>query len=509
MMPTDPSVDDAARAILDGTPPDWTDLESSDDLGTRSLTEQLKVLSTLAGVHRSGDTASIAAPSFGASQIAQSARLRQWGHLQLLERVGAGAFGEVYRAWDARLDREVALKLLPPLRTPVDASSSPIIEEGRLLARVRHPNVATIYGAELIDNRVGLWMEFVRGRTLEELLRAGHQFSVSEVAAIGVELCHAVAAVHAAGLLHRDIKAQNVMRADDGRIVLMDFGTGRELTDDTARAAGSPLYLAPEVFRGEPSTVRSDVYGVGVLLYHLLTGAYPTRAASIAELHAAHGRHERTDLERVRPDLPHGMLVAVRRAIDTEPASRYGTCTELAADLQRLARYPGRRRWLTAVLAAAAATAVLLTGWVAWSKSNTSGAASAVTSNQPVIAVRPFRNLNTDPDSDSLVDGLTYELIRNLAIIDGLAVRSAASSFTLKGKDIALADIGQQLGANLVLEGSVYRSGDQVRVQAQLVRVAGDAPLWTEKFDRKVTDVLGIQDEIARKVVNELRLTPG
>ena len=500
MRPTDPAVDDAVRAVLDGTPLDWSGLESSADVDTRALTEQLKLLSAIGAVHR--------------AEPLEAGPIERWGHLRLLDRVGAGAFGEVYRAWDTRLDREVALKLLPA-RTGADDASSPIMEEGRLLARVHHPNVATIYGAELIDDRVGLWMEFVHGRTLEELLRSGHQFSLYEVVEIGLQLCRAVSAVHVAGLLHRDIKAQNVMRAHDGRVVLMDFGTGGERAAVSRHAAGTPLYQAPEIFAGQPATTRSDVYSVGVLLYRLLTGAYPVHADSLDSLRHAHADNARTDLQALRPDLPAALVLIVRRALAADPDKRYASCDPIAADLLPLRRQPARRWAAAAAVAAGLIVAVGLTGWAIRGRtaSNSEGASVAGTASRPadrpVIVVRPFRNLRATPDSDLLVDGLTYELIRSLAVIDGLDVRSATSSFALKGKEINLAGIGQQLGVTLVLEGSVSGSGDQVRVQAQLARVSDDTPLWTNKFDRRVTDMLAVQDEISRAVVNQLRLALG
>ena len=168
-----------------------------------------------------------------------------WGTFRLLEKVGEGAYGEVYRAWDTRLDREVALKLLPPDFGDEAAPATSIIEEGRLLARVRHPNVVTIYGAERIEHRIGLWMEFVKGRTLEQILEQGTVLNPSEAVAIGLELARAVSAVHGAGLLHRDIKAHNVMRSEDGRIALMDFGTGRKLDADASLdLAGTPRSIS-------------------------------------------------------------------------------------------------------------------------------------------------------------------------------------------------------------------------------------------------------------------------
>ena len=153
-----------------------------------------------------------------------------------------------------------------------------------MLANVRHPNVVTLYGAEQISDRIGLWMEFVRGHTLEQILDERKVVSAAEAIGIGLELCRAMSAVHGAGLLHRDIKTHNVMRAEDGRIVLMDFGTGRELEDDASSdLAGTPLYLAPEVLHGQQATVQSDIYSLGVLLYHLVTGSYPVHAQTVRE----------------------------------------------------------------------------------------------------------------------------------------------------------------------------------------------------------------------------------
>jgi len=499
-MQSDPAIDDAARAILSGSAPDWDSLDSSDDSDTRAIAEQLKVLSALAQVHR-------AAP-------AAEAPPDRWGHLQLLDKVGAGAFGDVYRAWDPRLARDVALKLLPAAAIASDGPSL-IITEGRLLARVRHPGVATIHGADLIDGRVGLWMEFVRGHTLEELLRGGHRFTQAEALSIGLDLSRAVAAVHAAGLVHRDIKAQNVMRADDGRIVLTDFGTGRVMADDAPSRAGTPLYLAPELFRGQPATVRSDIYSVGVLLFRLLAGSYPVTGTTVEDLRRAHERGDAISIRSVRPDLPPRLARVVDRATAADPADRYETGDALAADLARLTQVPRTGRYW---LAAAAISGLLAVGWLGWPGGGTdaTGAATATVvpaalapSERPVIVVRPFRSVNASVDGDLLADGLTYELIRGLNNIDGLEVRSATSSLALKGQEITLADIGARLGVNLVVDGTLFWSGDRVRIQAQLAHVGSDRALWTGKFDQALTDVLKVQDEIALAVVNQLRLTLG
>ena len=256
-----------------------------------------------------------------------------WGHLHLLDHVGQGGFGHVYRAWDPRLEREVALKLLPAMECRPTGVTLSALDEGRLLARVRHPNVVTIYGAERIDDTVGLWMEFVRGNTLEERLAQGVSFSDAETTAICLDLCGAVSAVHDSGLLHADIKAHNVMRSDDGRIVLMDFGAGRKL-EDKSFPAGTPLYLAPEVLRGEAVTVRSDIYSLGVLLFHLVTDTYPVMGESVEDLCAAHDQGRRVSLEEKRPDLHPSLKRVIERAIDPRPERRYPNADALAADLR-------------------------------------------------------------------------------------------------------------------------------------------------------------------------------
>jgi serine/threonine-protein kinase len=207
--PSDELIADLAGAILDGSAIDWAAAESSADLSERALLDHLRVVSTVANLYRDLSRAlpAVTGVEDTPHQLATTDRmvtLDHWGPLRVLELIGRGAFGDVYRAWDTRLDREVALKLLPEGGGKPDPNGTAIVDEGRLLARVRHPNVVTIYGADRIENRVGLWMELVKGRTLQQALEQGKTFSASEAVKIGIELCSAVAAVHEAGLLHRD-----------------------------------------------------------------------------------------------------------------------------------------------------------------------------------------------------------------------------------------------------------------------------------------------------------------
>ena len=519
MLTPEQLLDDVADAVLEGVPVDWAAAESS--AGTAAgVIKQLRFLESVAQLQR-GVLAS-ATSSSAADVVVPRQMPDRWGDLQLLERIGRGAFGEVFRAWDARLDREVALKILAT-RVSSPSHAEAIVHEGRLLARVRHPNVVTIHGADQVGDQIGLWMEFVRGQTLDQLVRQGKTFSADDVAAIGLELSRAVGAVHAAGLLHRDIKAHNVVRADDGRIVLMDFGTGTELDDrSTAELAGTPLYLAPEVLAGQPATVQSDIYGLGVLLFYLLTGAYPVTGRSVSDVRRAHERNDRAALRTIRPDVRPALARIIERAIDPRPERRYASAGALGKDLSARQRRPFNEQVAIALTAAAAFVLVAilasevharLTGDSRSLRSRLAGMVGLAADyrSRPMIAVMPFRTFSAEPRNSLFVDSVTAGLIRQLSIIDGLDVRSQTSSFLLKDMPRNLAEIGRRLDVNLVLEGDAHLSGNAIRINAALV-TTGDVRVWSDSVERVLTsesDVVEVVEELTRKIVNEFRLKIG
>lgn len=501
------TVRDLARAILDGTPVDWQAVESTANETERPIFEQLRLLANVVDFHREQRT-----------DDKQGSHARTWGHLRVLEAIGSGAFGHVYRAWDTRLDREVALKLLPADSDVGNARVSSIIEEGRLLARVRHPNIVTIYGAERIEDTIGLWMERVEGETVEQRLLRQSPLEPSAAIEIGIQICHAVSAVHKAGLLHRDIKAQNVMLAEDGRAVLMDFGTGRELIDAPASAtslAGTPLYLAPELLRGGDATVQSDIYSLGVLLYRMVTGTYPVHARSLPDLRLAHERLGRADDAEPRPGMPRLLGRIVGRAIDPRPERRYQSAEALAAALGRL-----RRPVVIPLKYAAAAMLVfigllLAEGPLRRYRGPRSGQATfaetsvvSERSKGPAIAVLPLKNLSAEPGSEEFVDGFTEEIINGLAASEHLQVRSRTSSFAFKNTPIDLADVARQLNVSLVLEGSARRSQQRFHVDVRLVQASSGAALWNDSVEADVGDVFVIRDRITRGIVRKLGVTP-
>jgi eukaryotic-like serine/threonine-protein kinase len=262
---------------------------------------------------------------------------RKWRHLEDLVRIGRGFFSEVYRAWDGMLEQKVALKLYRQAQDGAHEWSRFGLREARFLARIRHPNVVTVYGVDHCEDRLGVWMEYIRGRTLEALLRELGTLAAREAVLIGLDVCSAVAAAHQSGLLHRDIKARNVMRENGGRIVLMDFGLGQDLlpgsTDRAPRVCGTPLYMAPEVLRGESASVQSDIYSIGILLYRLVTGSFPVEANSMHEVSLMYERGEATLLRDRRPDLPEPFVRVVERSLAAEPGERFVTAGQMAQAL--------------------------------------------------------------------------------------------------------------------------------------------------------------------------------
>lgn len=361
-MSTPDELVDLAASISDGAV-GWPEVERNDAFDDDALLRELHAIARIAGVHRSSNP-----DPFSAS------RETRWGRLVVVEPLGAGAFGTVYRAWDPDLERAVALKIYRDRRDPSGELDDPILTEGRLLARVRHPNVAVVHGIERRGNDIGLWMELIDGWTLAAELRDQGPIGVREAALIGQDLCRALAAVHKAGLIHRDVKSQNVMRERGGRIVLMDFGVGIDRANASSRPdrpQGTPLYMAPELFDGSAATPQSDVYSLGVLLFHLVTGTYPVPAQTRAELERSHHDGRRQLLRDVRPDIPAAFISVIDRAAAPNPAERYQTAGAFEAALSPVlgtgdlssgttARVPRRRAMSSAAVWVAAIAALIV-----------------------------------------------------------------------------------------------------------------------------------------------------
>lgn len=373
-------LDELAAAVADGRPLNWDDVESSADSDDeRAAIRRLRAIAAIGQAHAELTFSDTVTGSLSVrSQLPgfeDPSVPTHWGPLRILERVGRGRFGDVYRAWDPSLDREVALKLLRRRTEDGHSADREVIEEGRLMARVRHDNVVTIHGAQRIDGRTGLWMEFVRGRTLEAELKDRGPFPAAEIAELGIQLCKALTAVHESGLVHRDVKTQNVLRDTGGRVLLGDFGTGYELDDDgggPSEIAGTPAYLAPEIFKGAPATPQSDLYSLGVLLFHLASGSYPVLGRSISQIRTAHHTNIRRSIEQLRPDLPTALAGVIDRATDPDAGRRFTAAAAmeaaLAAAVQSIERVD--RGISLGIKLLAAALIVVVTGAAIWTLSS-------------------------------------------------------------------------------------------------------------------------------------------
>ena len=531
MRADDRALADLAASVADGSPVDWQAVEAAAPGRDRRIVRHLRLVDSIAALHRS------IPPTDSDTPVATPATPdgRRWGRLVILEAIGKGTSCDVFRAWDSELHRDVALKLLhqDDLVDGARDARARVMEEARRLARLRHEHVVQVYGAEEHDGRVGLWTELVRGESLDEIVKARGPLGAREAALVGLDVCAALSAVHNAGLLHRDVKAQNVMREAGGRIVLMDFGTGEDLAAGSSRLVGTPLYLAPEIFRGQKASVQSDVYSVGVTLFHLVTGTFPVVAATMEQLARGHANRLRQPLRDLRPDVPASFIGVVERALDSDPLRRYRSIGELEQGLRESldpspAHQPAaasapapkpRRRFGAPFVAAGTALAVvvmltmLAMALIVWTRSSTPVVSPASVTR---VAVLPFRDISNDPAAGHLADELTDQLISTLGQIQSLQVPSLTSVLQFRDRSASMVEIGKQLRVDDILEATVMvvrgRDGgpDRVRINARLIAAGSDSQIWAQQFERSLGDTLALQAEVARAIAEGISavLTP-
>jgi eukaryotic-like serine/threonine-protein kinase len=510
------------ESVADGAEIDWGALEASAATSAeRTRYRNLRLVARVAALHRTLVLDDEVSSPLSLVNESTSGDPDAWGHLTIKSRIASGAFGRIYRAHDSQLNRDVALKLLRgdiTLLRPVER----VLAEARTLARVHHPNVVTVHGADVRDGRAGLWMELVEGQTLDAWVSAHGTMGAREAAAIGIDLCRALAAVHGAGLVHGDVKAQNVMRETGGRIVLMDFGAGRAQGADAAGVAGTPMYLAPEVLAGEPTTVASDLYSLGVLLFYLLTRTYPYKGADIDGLRAAHADGHRDWLRDLRPDVPSELVHTIERALEPDPARRYATAGAMERDLAeepRVAeprdatqRARGSQRARLAFALTAVLLACVIAGLVIWSRSMVSTRGTVLTGIK-TIGVLPI----VDPTGSTLpadaTNGLTEELISAIGQVHALTVKSAASLGTVDGKSDK--EIARLLDVDALLRTSIGSGpgtggNAHLKARARLVAAGTQGIVWAHEFDRERGDSNGLANAIAAAVTSAVNaaITP-
>ncbi len=519
-MPERDAYQSLLESVADGAPVDWALLDASAATSAeRTRYRNLRLVARVAELHRTlvleEEDESGSIPAVDEHSVVDPS---VWGHLSITSRVASGAFGRIYRAHDSQLNRDVALKLLRgdiTMFRPVER----LLAEARTLAQVRHPNVVTVHGADIRDGRAGLWMELVEGQTLEAWVGAHGRMGAGEVTSVGIDLCRALAAVHGAGLVHGDVKAQNVMREQGGRIVLMDFGAGRPQGADAAGVAGTPMYLAPEVLAGGPPTSQSDLYSAGVLLFHLLTRRFPYNGVDLESLGAAHADGDRLWLRDLRPDLPSELVQTIERALESDPARRFASAGEMERALHRATGsanhaepvpvpVPPVIRWPTLRFAAtAAALLILIVGLVTFSRNIIKPGGTGATKS---IAVLPLVDVSGTSGRLAMGEGLHDQLITTLGQIKSLRVVSRTSVLQFKGSQLPSSAIAKSLGVDAALESTLsYVEGgiagtSRVRVNSSLMIAGENVPLWSKSFDRPLGELLALQADIAREVATGL-----
>ena len=321
--------------ICDDHPVDWRDVTTkSTNPDERRVIHALQAIEKIMHAQRTPPVEDAATPE-GRTSV-------EWKHLRILEKVGEGTSAEVFRARDDALERDVALKLFKASSLHLDVHKDRYLNEGQLLARFKHSNIVTVYGAAEDQGRVGIWMEFLDGKTLDAVVREG-TLSPREASVIGIDLCRALAGMHAQHIVHLDVKATNVMRENGGRIVLMDFSTSRAgagSSGGSSGQAGTPLYMAPELFAGASSSRACDIYSVGVLLFYLVSGDYPVAGLSVPEIAEKHQKRQPRHLRDIRPDVSEEFARVVEKAIHPTPDCRHASAGELGNELSRALERP-------------------------------------------------------------------------------------------------------------------------------------------------------------------------
>jgi len=408
---------------------------------------------------------------------------------EILSPLGVGGMGEVYRARDTRLGRDIAVKVLPD-----DVASSPdrlarFEREARTVASLNHPNIVVLHSIEEVAGTRFLTMELVEGRALATLVTPGG-LPLSQVLDLAIPLADALVAAHEKGVVHSDLKPANVMLTREGRLKVLDFGLAKlagsdtrlEATQEPTRTAshssegqvvGTVPYMAPEQLRGEETDARSDIFSFGVMLYELVAGRRPFSGATFADVSSSILRDTPELLTKVRADLPSDLGRIVGRCLEKKPPERFQSALDVCNELRRMKR-------------------TIEIGIQTPSQTVAS------------IAVLPFVNMSRDQENEYFSDGLAEELMNMLSKIRGLRVAARTSSFHFKGKNPTIAEVGTTLNVAMVLEGSVRKSANRVRISVQLVKVSGGYHLWSETFERTLDDIFAVQEEVARAVVAAL-----
>jgi eukaryotic-like serine/threonine-protein kinase len=445
-------------------------------------------------------------------------------HYTLVEKIGEGGMGVVYRARDEQLRRDVAIKVLPPDALADDVARRRFRKEALSLARLNHPNIETVHEFGSEQGMDFLVTEYIAGATLNAILMSG-PMPEGEILRLGMQLAEGLEAAHDAGIVHRDLKPANLRVTSGGRLKILDFGLAVlmpgtaesdvtvSLTDHTI--AGTLQYMAPEQLRGEVVDRRADIWAAGVVLYEMATGRKPFENKGPAAVALAITKQSPPSLKTFNPSLSPRLQEIISKCLEKNQRNRYQAVHELRTELQGVHDPQGivtshgirKKHWLLA-LAAMALSIILVLSFTlnpGWLRKGLSKPANGLRIES--IAVLPLANLSNDPSQEYFSDGMTDELIADLSKISSVRVISRTSISPYKGTQKTLRQIAGELRVDAIVEGTVFRAGDHVRISARLVQADADRQLWGETYDGDLHDVLQLQNRVARSIAGEIRST--
>jgi serine/threonine protein kinase/tetratricopeptide (TPR) repeat protein len=395
-------------------------------------------------------------------------------HYRILAKIGEGGMGVVYKAEDTKLRREVALKFLPKEFTADPEAKERFVQEAQAAAALDHPNICTVHEIDEAEGQTFIAMAHIKGESLKDKIVSG-PLDISSALKIVIQVAEGLQEAHENGIIHRDIKPANIALTAKGQAKIMDFGLaklswGVDLTK-TATIMGTVAYMSPEQAKGGKVDHRTDIWSLGAMLYEMLTGERPFKVTHDQAVLYAILNEDPVPITKIRKDIPQELEKIVKKSLEKDLKKRYGDMDAMLDDLKSV----GRKSVSTAA-------------------------------DKPSIAVLPFVNMSADPENEYFSDGLAEDLINALTKITDLHVVARTSSFAFKSEKVDIREIGEKLNVDSLLEGSVRKVGNRIRITAQLIKVKDGYHLWSDRYDRNMEDVFAIQDEITEKIMDKLMI---